>query len=137
MNTFWQRFRPSTSDPNRLRTRLVRVFEESRLGDRYTIDDLTNLVKADSKKSVAFTLGDLTSARKIDQIVQVVSPKNGGGIRYYAEISQVPNSLYDPYQDLDIDVEPRLIKIFFTKHNPNEHITDSGLIASGEHRAMV
>jgi hypothetical protein len=138
MNMFWRKLRPSASDPAQVKARLVRLFRDSKAEDMFTLDDLTDQIKADSKRNVAFVLSHLTSARQVDQVVQVVSPTiGGGGIKRFAEVSQVPHSLFDPFQLKDIDVEPRMIRIYFTKHNPNSIPTEDELVSSGEHRAIA
>jgi hypothetical protein len=114
MNTFWKRLRPSVNDPDGVRARLVRIFRDSRAGEKFTLDDLTDEVKADRKEKVAFFLGQLTSKKLVCQIVTVVSPE-GGGIADFEDIKQVPSELFDPFQLKDIDVDPSLIRIYFTK----------------------
>jgi hypothetical protein len=127
---FWQTLRPLASDPAQVKSRLVRLFRNSKDGDLFTLDDLTGRIKADSKRSVAFVLAELISSRLVGQVFQVVSPAEGGGvIRQYPDLSKVPASLYDPFQLKDIDVELRMIEVCFTKHTPSSFFLENHVTA--------
>jgi len=97
-----------------LRERILRVFRNASEGDMFTLDDVAEEVKPARKDGVAFILGELASAKAIDQVVRVDSPA-GGGIREYPSIDNIPARLYDPFQLQDIKVEPALVKVFFKK----------------------
>jgi hypothetical protein len=116
MNMFWRKSRASVSDPDELMRRLRRVFNRAHERDLFTLDDLVNEVKAERKESVAFLLSQLASNEIIDEVIRVDSPR-GGGIREYKSINEIESPLFDPYQREDIDVEPKLIKVFFRKRS--------------------
>ena len=120
LTMFWQTLLPLASDPAHVKPRLVRLFCNSKAEDVFTLDDLTGQIRADSQQSVAFVLAQLISDRLVDQVFQVVSPADGGGvIKRYPDLSKVPPLLYDPFQLKDIDVELRMIEVCFTKHTPS------------------
>jgi hypothetical protein len=117
MNMFWRKSRASASDPAELMGRLRGIFSRASEGQLFTLDDLVDEVKAERKENVAYTLAQLASTRVIDQVIRVDSPR-GGGIAEYESVNQIESPLYDPYQLEEIDVEPRMIKVFFRRHTP-------------------
>jgi hypothetical protein len=116
---FWRKLRPSVSDPDQLRAQLLRVFNDAKIGHMFTLDDLTDEVRAKHKASVAFLLGQLVSNGVIDQVVAVISPESKGGIATYGDITLVPQILFDPFQLKNIDVDRSMIRIYYTKVRPN------------------
>jgi hypothetical protein len=114
---FWKKSKSSRSEDNSpIKAKLLTIFRNARQGDVFTLDDLTERTQSPRKDAVAYWLSVLATSQIIDQIVRIVSPKNSGGITEYPTIDQVPNEIFDPYQNKDIRIEPDLIRIYFTRH---------------------
>ena len=111
-----QRSSPTPNDGAELRGQLSRVFRESRDGDVFTLDDLVNRLHAERPDLVSYLLGDLADHQQIDQYFLVVSPAGQGGIEKYERFTDIPSEIYDPYQLEQIEVKPRSIVVYFTKH---------------------
>lgn len=105
------------------RNRLVNVFREADQGDLFTLDDLADRIHTGRRDAVAYWLGELASTRVIDQLITVISPVTQGGIQRFHDIEEIPEAIFDPFQMKEIDVDPSLIRIYFTKHQEPEHVS--------------
>lgn len=97
------------------RRRLERLFRDAASTDEYSLADLLSRLEQSRPDEVLPVLAELIGTGSIDQLYRVNSPSRGG-IHDFASLAEVPDRIYDWRQDREIDVEPRMIRVLFRKH---------------------
>jgi hypothetical protein len=105
-----------------LRRGLTRLFGAAKDVDEYTLPDLQDQLNQKRLDILLPVLAELTRDRIVDQVFRVVSPKLGG-IEDFTSFDAVPDRIFDWHQGHEIDVEPRLVRVFFRKHKETEELT--------------
>jgi hypothetical protein len=116
MSMFSKKSRALVGDPARVMAQLRSVLKSAKTGQIFTLDDLTDEVRAERKETVAFLLAQLSAEKIVDQFIRVDSPR-GGGIREFVSYDQIPSMIEDPFQLQDIPVEPGMIRVFYRKRD--------------------
>lgn len=79
---------------------------------RWTLDRLSDLVHPKSKAELGIILGSLIQQGLLEYEIQVESPE-GGVIRRFKELSQVPRELFDPRTGTHIEVQPQFLRFVY------------------------
>ena len=113
----WIKSLTSRVEDDDVRRALAKLFSKAKPSALFTVSDLARSTHAERMDVLIAALADLTRDRVVDQVFRVESPKNRGGIKDFESIESVPDMIYDWRQDQEISVDPRMVRLFFRKHD--------------------
>ena|ERR1039457_6637573 len=85
----------------------------SGVASEYTLNDLYDLLRPDSREGLAMVLAELVKQGKIKQVIRVVSPKKQGGIKDFDSLNDIPHSIHDWRTDTEIEVRPDDLRVVY------------------------
>lgn len=93
-------------------TAKLRRFLANHSGE-YTLNDLCDSLRPDSREALALALADFVHQGKIKRIIRVISPTKQGGIKDFDSLDEVPRSIHDWRTDVEIEVHPDDLRVVY------------------------
>ena len=90
----------------------------------YTVNRLFEKLAPNSIYGLTQVLTVLMEAGFLQRIIRVHSPSTGDGIADFATIENIPKTIHDVYNDMDLDVTPENMDVLYrlpTKQETVEH----------------
>lgn len=99
--------------------RLESLFKDIQEGREptYTIEHLYQKIRPSSLETFTLILSELAHRGLIEKIIRLESPTTGGGIADYSTLLDVPDEIYDPRSDRQIEVRPENLRVLFKLHS--------------------
>lgn len=92
--------------------RLARLLAPSDQRREFTLGLIQSTVRAQSLMRLSRMMTDLASSGVVARRIRVNS-RQGGGVQKFSDLSEIPDSMYDPFTDTEWTIGPEDIEVVF------------------------